>query len=197
MARAATGSPNRFLTLTVNPRVGKDPEDRALLLANAWRVAVKRLRREHGRDAIEYLAVFEATKNGEPHLHILLRSPYIEQRRLSAIMAELIESPIVDIRRIKGVRAAVNYVAKYITKANVRFGTSKRYWFSGRYEEKTEDDEDRANNPSGRWEICRDSMNGLLRQWLLEGWPARLDKGTEYVAHRGVIWTLGPPRGSP
>jgi len=134
LALAASGRPQRFLTLTINPDVGTDPRNRLRLLSHAWRTLVKRLRRLYPGSDIEYLCVVEETKNHEPHLHILLRSPYIPQSLVSGAMRELIHSPIVDIRAIRNQGEVVRYVAKYITKAPKQFERSKRYWHSTRYE---------------------------------------------------------------
>jgi len=134
MALAASGDPNRFITLTVAPTEGTDPRDRLRLLRRAWNVSMKRLRRLHPNQPIEYLAVVEETKNHEPHLHILYRGPYIPQDRLSAYMRELINSPIVDIRKIRNTGEVVRYVAKYISKAPKQFERAKRYWHSKGYE---------------------------------------------------------------
>jgi len=153
MAQAASGAPQRFLTLTVNPTVGSDPDDRLLRLSAAWRTCVKRLRRLYGQHTIQYLAVVEATDRGEPHLHILLRSPYIPQQLLSSIMAELIDSPIVDIRKIKSTRELIRYVAKYITKAPHHFGTGKRYWSSQSWELPQDPDEERDAFRAEKWHI--------------------------------------------
>lgn len=134
MALAASGQPQRFITLTINPRHGESPEDRLRALSRAWRLVVKRLRRAHEGIEVEYLAIVEETKKGEPHLHILLRSPYIRQQFLSSAMKELIDSPIVDIRSVRNQGEIIRYVAKYITKAPKQFGHAKRYWCSRGYE---------------------------------------------------------------
>ena len=49
-------------------------------------------------------------------------------------MQELQNSPIVWIEKIKGPRAAIAYVTKYVTKAPAQFGRSKRYWMSRNYQ---------------------------------------------------------------
>lgn len=134
MALAASGEPTRFITLTINPKHGSDPADRLKALSRAWRLIVKRLRRARRGASFEYLAIVEATKKGEPHLHILYRGPYVLQTELSSWMAEIADSPIVDIRRIKNQGEVIRYVAKYITKNPTQFGRSKRYWHSRGYE---------------------------------------------------------------
>jgi len=173
MAQAAGGEPTRFLTLTVNPHIGNDPADRLGLLAAAWRNTVKRLRRRFPGKPIEYLAVVEETKQGEPHLHILLRSPYIAQKFISDCMAEMIQSPIVDIRRIKGMKEVVRYVAKYITKAPAQFGKAKRYWASQGYEVKNEEQQKREREPIVKWEVVREDIYRIMLAWSHECWVPR------------------------
>lgn len=195
LALAASGEPQRFLTLTVNPATGTDPESRLKSLSHAWKVLVKRLRRLYGDKAIEYLAVVEETKRGEPHLHILLRSPFIPWSLISAAMDELINAPIVDIRKIRNQRQVVSYVAKYITKAPAQFGKSKRYWHSKAYELDKLARELFEVDPSERWKIDRRSIGEILREWWQPGWRTTLaDNGhglSVYIG--GEYWQIHPP----
>lgn len=86
------------------------------------------------QDGLQYLCVIEAHESGWPHLHILARSAWIAQAWLKAQTTDLLNSPVVDIRRISK-RSQVNaYVAKYCGKCTHKFGTTKRYWTSGHYE---------------------------------------------------------------
>jgi len=105
------------------------------MLSAGWRNCVKRLHRLYPLETIEYMAVVEGTKRGEPHLHILYRGPWVDQRKLSAWMAHFADAPIVDVRAVRGRREAVRYVAKYISKKPEQFGTAKRYWRSYHYSE--------------------------------------------------------------
>jgi len=172
MAQAASGLPTRFLTLTVNPTVGRNPNQRLQLLAHAWRILVMRLRRRYPQAPIEYLAIVEATERGEPHLHILLRSPYIPQAWLSSAMSEVLNSPIVDIRAIKNQRQVLYYIAKYITKKPAQFGTSKRYWSSRNYELPHER-EDPSDLPElDPWTVVFRHVAQLLQDWRPYGWTA-------------------------
>jgi len=182
MAQAAGGLPNRFLTLTVNPEIGTDPADRLRLLARAWRVTVQRLRRRYGNDRINYFAVVEETKQGEPHLHILLRAPYIPQAYISDCMKEIIDSPIVDIRAVRGTRQVVTYVAKYIAKAPAQFGTAKRYWCSRTWEIGGEDYKPSANGEKPRWHIDRRHWQEILTEWIHDGYAPRKDNGDVIIA---------------
>ena len=125
---AKSGKPDTFITLTVAPATGVDRAARARALAAALPKMIKAACKEYGYKAIPYLCVFEATKKGEPHLHILARVKWIDQRWLSKTMQRLIQAPIVDIRRIKSVKQTAKYIAKYIGKEPHRFETCKRYW---------------------------------------------------------------------
>lgn len=134
---AKRGNPNTFITLTVNPNSPGTVDDRARELSHAWRRVVRAAQRKYRYARIPFLAVFELTRAGEPHLHILCRVPWIDQRWLSAFMAEAIDAPIVYIQRIAkraGARALANYVAKYIGKEPHRFAHSKRYWQTRDYQ---------------------------------------------------------------
>jgi len=183
MAQAASGDPLRLLTLTVNPAYYANPEERLTKLAWAWRTCVKRLRRDLGADSIEYFAVVEETKAGEPHLHILLRSPFIPQRYISAVLGELINAPIVDIRRVRSASDVVRYVAKYITKKPAQFGTSKRYWQSRHYSLDSRPSEEPKPTDSLKWEIWREGLHSLLRAWIEGGLAARSDGKDAWVAY--------------
>lgn len=193
MAQCASGAPTRFLTLTVNPRVGNSPSDRLRLLANAWRNAVKRLRRAQPHQDFEYLAIVEETKNGEPHLHILLRSPYIAQRTISRYMAELIESPIVDIRRIRGAKEVIRYVAKYITKAPKQFDRAKRYWKSQNYDESENPVKKTEEVSTAKWVIERTRIHDLMLIWHSQGmWVG--EAGPNHItAFYGTLPPIHPP----
>jgi len=166
LALCASGEPTRFLTLTVNPEIGDSPARRLTLLAWAWRNCVKRLRRSMPSRDIQYLAVVEETKKGEPHLHILLRSPYIPQHLISSIMSDLIDSPIVDIRRIYNARSAINYLAKYISKAPAQFGTAKRYWRSQHYEIPGDDSGHEPIEPDYPWTIAYATLERIIEEFI-------------------------------
>lgn len=166
-AQAASGEPNKFLTLTVSPHTGTSPTDRRRMLHDAWKKLVKRILRQfmltperrwtltkserepdierrvrhataetpqRGCDQLHYMAFIEKTKLGEPHLHILLRCPFLPQDWISEQMGELLGSPICDIRKIENTKHAIRYVTKYVGKAPAQFGSLKRYWISKHYE---------------------------------------------------------------
>ncbi len=134
IALAKSGKPDNFITLTVNPETNLDPARRARALARAWPIVVKRAKKKYGYKSIPYLCVFEATKAGEPHLHILCRVRWIDQAWLSDQMRELINAPIVWIKRIRSTDQMAHYVSKYVGKEPGHFPSCKRYWRTQDYE---------------------------------------------------------------
>lgn len=182
-ALARSGQPNRFITLTVNPEWGRGPEDRAAHLANAWRLIVKRAKRHYGYDRIEYFAIFEAQKSGEPHLHILARCEWIDQKWLSDQMLDLMNAPVVDIRKIWSTDHAAFYVSKYVGKDPQRFGSCKRYWTTQGYDLSTwgEDLEDEPFPPS--WSIDFKDLWSYVSQSKALGFTATWDGDRVYLRY--------------
>ncbi len=127
---AKAGNPDLFITLTSRRRPGLTPDQAAVLLAHAWRSVRAAYLRKHGRGSLPFLAVFERTKKGWPHIHIVARCRWLDQRWLSDQMRSLIGSPVVDVRRVHGKSKVAAYVTKYISKNPERFDKCKRYWRS-------------------------------------------------------------------
>ena len=188
MARA--GAPDTFLTLTVNPKSGHTPGERARDLAKAWRLIRKRAIRRYRYAAIPFLAVFEKTKRGEPHLHILMRVKWLDQRWVSTVMKELIGAPIVDIRRVRSVKQAAAYVAKYVGKDPVAFQGCKRYWRSQDWELLAAADDGSDVPQSSEWRVWQGSVASFVDWECL--FAARI------VSQEGERYTLAcRPRGPP
>jgi len=93
----------------------------------------KRLRRRFPTHDLQYALVWEKTKKGWPHAHILLRAPYIPQPLVSALWQALTGAYIVDVRKVHNRQHAASYVTKYLTKNPEvpagfrRFRTSRLY----------------------------------------------------------------------
>lgn len=110
----------RFLTLTV-----KSTDQPLAAQLDDLRKSFRRLRQTTLWLSTQLLgyAVIEITFNHEsqrwhPHLHVLTRGQYIDQKKLSAQWAESSRgSSIVDVRMIKNGRHAVHYICKYLGKA--------------------------------------------------------------------------------
>lgn len=127
---AKSGRPTLFITLTSRRRPDRSPSWAARELVKAWRTIRSEYVEEHGKGSLAFLAVFEETKRGWPHLHIVARAKWVDQAWLSKRMGQLHNSPVVDVRRVTGLGKVAHYVTKYIGKNPHRFEGVKRYWRS-------------------------------------------------------------------
>lgn len=134
IAQASRGAPNKFITITSRRREGISPEAAAKELVRAWRLIRRLWLRTHPGHSLEFIAIFEATKLGWPHLHVLARCAYIDQGWLARQMQRLTDSPVCWIEAIRSTKKMAAYVAKYTAKGPGKFGTLKRYWQSKRYQ---------------------------------------------------------------
>lgn len=112
---AKSGNPERFITLTLRHEPHKFVYQYVRKIKEAFPKLVKRIRKIHGE--FEYLLIFELTKKGVPHVHILSRGGFIPQAWLSKEWAALTGSFIVDIRRIRRKGDISSYITKYMGKA--------------------------------------------------------------------------------
>lgn len=170
---AKEGMPERFITLTVNPHWFSSPEERAAKLVWAWRTIRRRFQKEHPNAKIEFMAVLEATKLGEPHLHICQRGAYMRQAWISAQMRELMGAPVVDISMIRSKKKVAEYVSKYISKKPVRFGSLKRYWRTPKWLTVSRAEKKRRRNAGARFYLLDWHWKGYMR-WVDETCHARL-----------------------
>ncbi|MEA3295526.1 MAG: hypothetical protein U9Q27_00050, partial [Patescibacteria group bacterium] len=100
------------LTLTIDPKFFSS-------LKQAWRgiqqrsnILLTRIRKKYPR--IKFLKTAEFQKNGAPHLHVLLlNAPYIPHEELEAMW----KLGFISIRQVS-VKKGLNYIIKYITKAD-------------------------------------------------------------------------------
>lgn len=136
--RVLQGEPSTFLTLTVNPNLYTTRLDAFSAATKAVNSLFKRLRRRFPKSGIQYALVWETTKKGWPHAHILMRAPYIPQRLISRHWNELTGAPIVDIQRVKSKREIALYVAKYLSKKPEAPAHAKRYRMSRLFSAKLE-----------------------------------------------------------
>lgn len=112
----------RMLTLTM--RASNEPlKDQLKTLRESWN---KFRRQKQIKAKIKGgLCVMEITHNAKtdrwhPHLHIVFEGDYLDQKKASECWAKAAAgSTIVDIRRIPSRMAAVNYLAKYVSKTSI------------------------------------------------------------------------------
>ena len=116
-----------LLTLTTSPSAHPNRDAAFRSASENVNRLFKRIRRNWpGRD-IQYFLVWERTKSGWPHAHLLLRAPFIPQRWLSQNWEQLTGAKIVDIRAIKEPHTVAAYIAKYLTKDPAAPAGCKRY----------------------------------------------------------------------
>lgn len=179
-ALAHAGNPTAFITLTVNPDRFPSPEDRARRLADAWRVIVRRAKTKYRYKAIPFLAVFEATKRGEPHLHVIARVRWIDQKWLSEQMDALMGAPICDIRRVWRKNQVASYITKYVGKDPHRFGTCKRYWCTQDWDQEDYQPDEPPLRLNGIFDIDTRNLWQMENAWALAGWRTWHCKGALY-----------------
>lgn len=148
---ALRGRPTKLLTLTSKLDPAAMPDHAAQDLVRAFRKLIAHARKKHPGEDIQYLAIFESTGRGWPHLHVLLRAPYLPQRWLSAFMARELASPVVDIRQVKSRKGVSKYVAKYVAKGLGHFCGCKRYWSSGRWRKPDPSANGKPKEYTGEW----------------------------------------------
>lgn len=187
VALAKSGKPTTFITLTSNPAVGCSPGHRARLLVEAWRQVVKRARKKYSIKHIPYLCVFEATKKGEPHVHILARVKYIPQKWLAKQMKELNSAPNVWINEVKNKSKMAYYIAKYCGKEPHRFSSCKRYWSTRSWELTTYEREEMPGYWARGWDIREQTLSNLETTWRAWGWDV------EYLGKMLVGRAREPP----
>lgn len=181
---ALAGHPVTFITLTVNPAMGNDPDERARALVHAWQIVVKRAKRKYRLSDFPYMVVVEATKRGEPHLHVLTRVRWIDWAFLRDCMAELINAPIVRIERLKYAKAAASYVAKYLSKGPELFKGCKRYWQSRSWiEDKAAWNEAQQTKQLG-WQVVRTPIAQLARDYIARGYSIHWNSLRSFEGHR-------------
>lgn len=112
---ALAGEPERLITLTCKPDDLLTARQQVKKMKQAFSRLIQRLRRKYG--ILEYLAVWELTKAGLPHVHVLQRGTFIDQKELSRFWNDLTGAYIVDIKKIASQEQVSNYVMKYLTKA--------------------------------------------------------------------------------
>ena len=182
---AAEGHPQRFITLTSRVGSAETADEAAQHLRTAWQRIVQQYNRKHPREHIQYLAVFEETKQGWPHLHILQRGHYMPQRWLSSVMAERTDSPIVHVEVVRNSARAASYIAKYVSKGPGRYEGCKRYWTSQQWALRWKVTMDSALQDRGQWCIAGMYIGLAAQQYVNRGWFVDWNACTSFDARAG------------
>lgn len=170
IAEAIGGDPNTFLTLTIKPAPGETPPEAAKRLSQSWRLLRLRIIRRYKFARLPFLAVMEPHLSGFPHLHILMRSPFIPWRWLAKQMQEISGSPRLKIERLDRAHKAATYCAKYCGKCATKIGTAKRYWQSQDYDLRPEADPRKLDPGGSAWNCLPNRLGELERMWRSYGW---------------------------
>ncbi len=142
------GEPTKFLTLSTRWTEGGDPDAEAQRQTAWFATLRRRMKKAWPSEDFAYYAVREGTKRGWPHLHIAMRNIYISSGWISKNWQDITGSDNIKIKKIYGSKGAAKYLAKYIGKNPMRFGTTKRYWCSKNWFEPRPEREP----PEGDWD---------------------------------------------
>lgn len=130
MHKARKGSPNIFLTLTCDHRKYSNPDEAARDMKRGLVLLRRHIQRRWKVKNIPFIVVYEQHKSGWPHMHLLLRGPYMHWKQLRAVWTKILGAWSIDIRFIKHQSQVLFYVTKYIGKDLHGFKGCKRYWSS-------------------------------------------------------------------
>lgn len=185
---AKAGRPTTFMTFTVRAQDDGNQAARARMIKWAW-TNMRRLICAHYKiTKIPFIAIFEQTERGEPHLHVLARMGFVDQKWLSAQWERMTGAFRVDIRAVRSQRGVARYVAKYISKAPTMWEGTKRYWRS--LDWIMDHDPDPANHPKSHVSFYRSDfgVDHVVAGFIARGWGALTD---------GNRWAVWGPEGRP
>ena len=122
--RVKLAKPNRFVTLTAAPDQTETPRE----VFDRTRRQISELAKVYRREGkeFEFLRVLEVHQSGFPHYHLIVRSPWLDQKELSHRWCSLTQSYIVDVRKLSNDDKGVNYVMKYLGKQESNAFTNRR-----------------------------------------------------------------------
>lgn len=186
MSQCINGKPNRFITITCRAGQFGTKEGNAAAIVRAWRIIVQRWRRKRPWHRCQFIAVFEPHESGWPHLHVLWRGHWLDQEWLSEQTTELLNSPVAHVSLIKGRKSAAFYVAKYFSKAPLKFGTCKRYWTSQKFAKSYSTDAEPVFRKGYPIERRNQRIGQIESDWKRAGktvWRAGKD-----IIGWGVLW---------
>jgi len=130
MCKARDGLPNLFLTLTVSDKGYEDENAQARDMKRGLVLLRRRIEAHWGIKNIPFIVVFERHKRGQPHMHLLLRAPYLHQKVLLGMWRDIMGSGGVNTKFVKNKEKILFYITKYIGKDLAHFEGCKRWWRS-------------------------------------------------------------------
>ena len=108
---------NRFITLTLT---GEAAPTRATLrrMSAGWRKVRRVLARDYGLSDFFWVHEKQSRNGPRVHKHLVVRSEYIHQRKLSRLAAECGLGSVCWIEKIHGQLGMRSYLGKYLLKQN-------------------------------------------------------------------------------
>lgn len=179
MRRLKNSTPNLFITLTTSTRTAPDSHTAYFKANDAISKLIKRWRRKFPHDKVDYFLVWERTKAGWPHAHVLLKAPRVSKHWLSAQWKELTGSYIVDLQQVHSHIHAARYLAKYLAKDPQVPAGQRKYRRSAGFFTKADDMPTERLKVVGGWR--REPFNDtvIFYQWVMTGYMVdRLPNGT-------------------
>lgn len=133
---------------------------------------------------LPFIAVVEKHKSGWPHLHVLLRSKWLDHEWLRAQMIDMLDSPVIGIERIWRKQQLAGYCGKYCSKAAEKFDHAKRYWKSRDYERRPDALRRKQQPKANGWEIRKASLEIVAAQLARQGYAICFHSRWKFVASR-------------
>lgn len=156
--------------MTTSTRTAATP-DLAFPIANeSIGKLIKRWRRKFPNESVEYFLVWERTKAGWPHAHILLSAPKVSKHWLSQNWRELTGSYIIDLQPVSNYQRAAGYLTKYLAK-NPQVPPGQRRWRrSGQFFDLSKEPPLEKMPVIGKWEPEPFDQACLAYKWAAEGY---------------------------
>jgi len=135
-AKIHAAHPERFITLTWDTRNSSNRFTALRVMRKQFPRLVRLIRQKF--KIFEYVMIWEFTKQGFPHIHLVQKGAYIPQKWLSKTWARLGCGSIVYIRDCSKAQSINRYITKYLVKnchetavvlSNVRLVTASRSFF--------------------------------------------------------------------
>ncbi len=184
----AEGEPNAFLTLTTRVVEGRCPVQEARFQGACLGALIRKIKKRWPDYPFAYFAVREATKRGWPHLHVVMRAPFLPWTWLMDEWEALSGSRGIDIKKIYRAGKTAKYLAKYVGKDPHRFGTTKRYWYSRNWFDLKPEPEPPAGDWDSRWHIVEEEVHRLAERYKIKRWTFTLTGRFDYFEARSPTW---------
>jgi hypothetical protein len=185
---AKRGQPTAMLTLTLRSTDFETPDIAARELIRGLTALRRRIARRWPGQRLSFIAVFEKHKSGYPHLHLLIRAPFMPITWLKASWEEITGSFQVYVSKISTIGHAALYCAKYIGKDLAAFEGCKRWWRSHDYNDAADAAQRgfTVRSQWRRWEGNVDTLTSVLRYLKIQ---------FEQKPDGRITWT-DPPSGA-